>query len=84
VFDALSRLGTPDAYLLAKGISEALLTTEAGLVVALPCLFLHNFLATKAETYISKMRLEGLRLIALFENYKNETKTTGVDYRTTD
>ncbi len=68
VFDALSRLGSPDAHLLAKGISEALITTEAGLVVALPCLFLHNFLASKAETYISKMRHLGLRIIALFEN----------------
>lgn len=70
VFESLSRLGSPDAHLLARGISEALITTAAGLVVALPCLFLHNFLASKAEGYISKMRHEGMRLIAFFENDK--------------
>ncbi|HAW49614.1 TPA: hypothetical protein DCX16_01485 [bacterium] len=73
VFDALSTLGSPDAQLLAKGISEALITTEAGLVVALPCLFLHSFLVSKAEGYISKMRHEGLRIISLFENESKKT-----------
>jgi len=70
VFNALSRLGSPDAHLLARGISEALITTEAGLVVAIPCLFLHNFLASKAEGYIFKMRHQGMRLITLFDNDK--------------
>jgi len=36
---------------IAKGISEALITTEAGLVVALPGLFVHDHLARKLRGY---------------------------------
>ncbi|MEW6103934.1 MAG: MotA/TolQ/ExbB proton channel family protein [bacterium] len=72
VFDALSRLGSPDAHLLAKGISEALITTEAGLVIAIPCLFLHNILLNKAENNISRIKHEGMRLIALVDEEKKK------------
>jgi biopolymer transport protein ExbB len=37
--------------LVAKGISEALVTTETGLVIALPGLFIHYMLARKLERY---------------------------------
>lgn len=70
VFDALSRLGSPDAHLLAKGISEALITTEAGLIVAIPSLFLHNFLAGRSESLIEEIRHNGLRLITYFDENK--------------
>ncbi len=36
---------------IAKGISEALVTTEAGLVVALPGLFFHYYLSRKLRGY---------------------------------
>lgn len=36
---------------IAKGISEALITTEAGLVVALPGLFLHYYLSRKLRGF---------------------------------
>ncbi len=36
---------------IAKGISEALITTEAGLVVALPGLFFHYYLSRKLRSY---------------------------------
>jgi biopolymer transport protein ExbB len=36
---------------IAKGISEALITTEAGLVVALPGLFFHYYLSRKLRGY---------------------------------
>lgn len=37
--------------LVAKGISEALITTETGLIIALPGLFLHYQLVRKQESY---------------------------------
>ncbi|HAV42971.1 TPA: hypothetical protein DCX15_03025 [bacterium] len=70
VFDALSRLGNPDAHLLAKGISEALITTQAGLIVAIPSLFLHNFLVGRSEALIEEMRHNGLRFITYFDEDK--------------
>jgi biopolymer transport protein ExbB len=43
--------GDQTMAMIAKGISEALITTEAGLVVALPGLFFQYFLARKFERY---------------------------------
>jgi biopolymer transport protein ExbB len=43
-FAALASPGAEQARLLARGISEALITTEAGLVVALPVLLAHAYL----------------------------------------
>lgn len=52
-FNALSEGsgGDQTMAMIAKGISEALITTEAGLVVALPGLFFQYLLARKFERY---------------------------------
>lgn len=52
-FDVLRGHGTGEPRLLAGGIREALITTEAGLLLALPVLVLHQILAgrlRRAET----------------------------------
>jgi biopolymer transport protein ExbB len=41
--------GTGDVKTLSSGISEALITTEYGLIVAIPSLLLHAFLSRKAR-----------------------------------
>ncbi len=43
-FNLISVFGTGDPRMLSGGISEALLTTQAGLAVAIPLLFMHAFL----------------------------------------
>ena len=43
VFAAIMIHGTGDAAQLAGGISQALLTTAAGLVMAIPAIFFHRF-----------------------------------------
>jgi len=48
-FGLISIFGTGDARLLSGGISEALVTTEAGLVVAIPLLLLHAFLSRRVR-----------------------------------
>ena len=50
-FDALSTGsgGDKTMELVAAGISEALITTETGLVIALPGLFFHFFLSRKSQ-----------------------------------
>lgn len=52
-FDALSTGGGGDKTMasIAEGISEALFTTETGLVIALPGLFFHYFLSRKFEKF---------------------------------
>ncbi len=49
-FGVLGKFGAVgDPGLLAKGISEALLTTAAGLIVAIPAIIFYNYLVNKAN-----------------------------------
>jgi biopolymer transport protein ExbB len=48
-FQLISLFGAGDAKLLSSGISEALITTEFGLVVAIPALVLHAYLQRRVK-----------------------------------
>ncbi|MEZ4606532.1 MAG: MotA/TolQ/ExbB proton channel family protein [Deinococcales bacterium] len=51
-FNEISRQGTGNPAALADGISQALITTAAGLIVAIPTLIGHNFLSGKVDTML--------------------------------
>lgn len=54
-FTVITIVGTGDAGNLAGGISEALITTKWGLIVAIPTLFMHALLNRKAKGVIASM-----------------------------
>ncbi len=54
-FNSIAVDGVGNPGLLAGGISEALLTTAAGLCVAIPALVLHRALGSKAETLLAEL-----------------------------
>ncbi len=54
-FFVIATSGTGDAKALASGISEALITTQTGLVVAVPGLFLANYLRRGSDRLESRM-----------------------------
>ncbi|MBK9129562.1 MAG: MotA/TolQ/ExbB proton channel family protein [Phycisphaerales bacterium] len=54
-FSLMTVFGTGDVKTLSSGISEALITTEFGLYVAIPSLLLHAFLSRKARGVIDRM-----------------------------
>ncbi|NDV19832.1 MotA/TolQ/ExbB proton channel family protein [Pseudodesulfovibrio sp. JC047] len=56
-FDVISEFGTGNARALASGISEALITTQSGLVVAVPGLLLGGFLFQRASKLKGRMEL---------------------------
>ncbi len=59
-FDIITEVGTGDPKLLSSGISEALITTMFGLIVAIPALLVGNLLSSWAEklkTDLEKMIL---------------------------
>ena len=56
-FDVISEFGTGNARALASGISEALVTTQSGLVVAVPGLFIGGFLFQRAQKLKGRMEL---------------------------
>jgi biopolymer transport protein ExbB len=54
-FKLITVFGTGDAKTLSSGISEALVTTEFGLIVAIPSLLLYALLSRKARRFIDGM-----------------------------
>jgi biopolymer transport protein ExbB len=54
-FNLITIFGTGDAKSLSSGISEALVTTELGLVVAIPALIIHGLLSRMARQKLGDM-----------------------------
>ncbi len=64
-FDVITQFGTGDPKLLSGGISEALITTEFGLSVAIPTLLVGNLLSSWSDRITSSMEISALRLVNL-------------------
>lgn len=62
-FKMMQVSGAADMQAVSGGISEALITTKFGLIVAIPALLLHVFLSRKARGVIDKMEKAGVALI---------------------
>jgi biopolymer transport protein ExbB len=63
VFKTISRVGTGQADQLSGGIAEALITTAAGLFIAIPALVAYNYFQGKAEAIITDLERETLRVL---------------------
>lgn len=63
-FQAITLFGTGDPKLMAGGISQALVTTMLGLIVAVPLLFLHAGIAARSQRYIQILDEQSAGLIA--------------------
>jgi biopolymer transport protein ExbB len=61
-FDIISIFGTGNAKAMAGGISEALITTQTGLMIAIPGLYMSNFLNRRAENLKSRVASVGMYL----------------------
>ena len=69
-FDIITEFGTGDPKLLSGGISIALVTTELGLIVAIPMLLLGNMLSAWAEKIKDAMEHSALHLINEYNKQK--------------
>jgi biopolymer transport protein ExbB len=63
IFAAISERGMADPSVLAGGISEALITTVAGLTVAIPTLVAHRFLRDRVDGLVIRMEKEAIGLV---------------------
>ena len=73
LFDVITMHGTSDPKLLAGGISIALVTTEAGLIVAIPLQLLHTFLVNRADALRTRMEKSALAVLnAIWIKEKSE------------
>lgn len=62
-FSLMTLFGTGDVKTLSSGISEALITTELGLYVAIPSLLLHALLSRKAKAVLDDMEKSAVALV---------------------
>ncbi len=66
VFSAIMIQGTGNASVLAGGISEALITTAAGLSVAIPTVMFHRMFQRRIEELVVNMEQEAVKLVDVF------------------
>jgi len=59
-FHVITMVGTGDPRMMSGGISEALLTTQFGLIVAVPIMLLHHFLERLVEKIVGDMDAKGI------------------------
>lgn len=71
-FEVITEFGTGDPKLLSGGISIALITTELGLMVAIPALLLGNLLSGWAERIKNDMEKSALKVINQYEQVREE------------
>ena len=70
VFAVITAQGVGDASILAEGISEALLTTAAGLSVAIPTLMFHRYFRGKVNDLVVTMELEALKMVEVLQGLR--------------
>ena len=63
-FQAITLFGTGDPKLMAGGISEALVTTMLGLVVAIPLVLLHSLLKITSRRIMETIGEQSVGLVA--------------------
>ena len=68
VFTQITTVGTGNANALAGGISEALLTTAVGLIVAIPALVMHRYYTGLIDTIVVDLEREAIKLVDAIHN----------------
>lgn len=67
IFSAFMGSGMANAPQLAGGIAKALVTTAAGLFVAIPAVFFHRFLERRVEELVVNMEQEAIKLVEVVQ-----------------
>jgi len=67
IFGAFMNSGMANAPQLAGGIAKALVTTAAGLIVAIPAVFFHRFLQRRVDELVVNMEQEAIKLVEVVQ-----------------
>lgn len=73
-FDKIQQVGDISATVVAGGIKVALLTTVAGLIVAIILQLFYNFILAKIENIVNDMEDASISLLDVVVKYNNENK----------
>ncbi len=72
VFSVLMLEGAGNANVLAGGISQALITTAAGLSVAIPALMFHRFFLRRVAELVVTMEQEASKLVDIMQGDRED------------
>lgn len=70
VFAAITSEGVGNPTVLAGGISEALITTAAGLSVAIPSLMFYRYFRGRVDMLVLKMEEEALKMVEIMHGQR--------------
>ena len=73
VFAAITTHGVGNPTVLAGGIAEALITTAAGLTVAIPALIGYRFYRNRIDTLVVDMEKEAIKLVEALHRRQSTT-----------
>ena len=74
VFTNITTVGVGNPAQLAGGISQALITTAGGLMVAIPSLMFHRFFRGKVDGLIVDMEKESLKLVDVLQKRQGQSR----------
>ena len=72
VFSTIVSAGVGNPGILAEGISEALITTAAGLSVAIPALMFTRYFSGKVERLVVAMEEEALKMVEVMQGEREQ------------
>lgn len=72
MFAALKTHGVGDPSALSGGIAEALITTAAGLTVAIPALYFHRFFRGRVDALVITMEQEAMKLVEVLHGEREQ------------
>jgi biopolymer transport protein ExbB len=76
-FNAIQEGGVGDPRALSGGIAEALITTAAGLIVAIPALFAYRYLRGKVDAIVVEMEKDAIKLADAVETAQKKQAAGG-------
>src|SRR6185503_3175325 len=74
-FEAIAAAEEVSARLVATGIYEALITTAAGLIVAIPVQTAHNYFVSRIDKFVIDMEESGAELVDALATYSRQWET---------
>lgn len=72
VFSVITTQGVGDPSVLAAGIYKALITTAAGLTVAIPTLMFYRYFRGRVDELVLTMEQESLKLVEVLHGYREQ------------
>lgn len=74
VFTNITTVGVGNPAQLAGGISQALITTAGGLMVAIPALMFHRYFRAKVDGLVVDMEKESLKLVDVLQKRQSQAR----------